>query len=122
MASPKGTYRNPAEKQCWETCQACYRCEAKGSYLRCRNCSGRFDLEGITDPCEDDFCDCRNGVLRWKPERGPLIVTRYKVNPYGGSVKMEEKTQDEKDWESYLSDLREKHDSEHLNPIQIYES
>jgi len=118
MSGP-GTYRNPGEKQCWETCPACFRCAAKGTRLQCQNCSGRFDIEGMVDPDPDDMCRCAEGILQWKPKNGKLIQTRYRVNPYGGKIIREEKTEDERDWESYVTDLQNRFEDPNYNPIQI---
>lgn len=117
-----GSYANPAYKNCWETCQSCYRCARKGEFSKCNSCSGRFDLNGCTDPDPDDFCDCRNGVLRYKRRNGQLVVTRFKTNPFKGEIKQATKTQDEADWDSYVHDLREKFDNPDYNPIEIVDT
>jgi hypothetical protein len=69
----------------------------------------------------DDFCDCKNGVLRWKTQQGRLITTKFKTNPFKGQVKYERITEDERDWDSYVKDMREKLDNPNWNPIGIYE-
>lgn len=122
MTSPKGTYRNPTEKQCWETCQACFRCAAKGTRLECSRCSGRFDLHGITDPHEDDRCRCTEGVLQYVKADSTLVQVKYKSNPFKGSIQRKEKTPDERDWENYVTSLREKFGDENYNPIKVTES
>lgn len=115
-------FTNPVEKSCWETCQACFRCQAKGTYLRCQSCSGRLDEEGVIEPYIDDACMCTQGILRWRKKNGELVHFPYTKDPFQATVTREEKLQDEADWEAYVNDLREKHDDEHLNPIEYYES
>jgi hypothetical protein len=114
-----GTYENPSTKPCWAFCSSCNRCQDKGRYSKCVSCSGRYDPLGKTDPHPDDFCDCKNGVLRWITREGRLIITRFKSNPFKGKVKYEKKTQDERDWDSYVKDMREKLGDPHFNPITI---
>jgi hypothetical protein len=115
----KGTYKNPTERPCWTFCPSCNRCQDKGRYSACRGCSGRYDPEGVTDPDIDDYCDCKNGNLRWKTKQGKLIMTRFKTNPFKGTVKYEKKSEDERDWDSYLADMREKMNDPNWNPITI---
>lgn len=120
MAAP-GTYKNPALKQCWETCGACGRCDKKDTNAcpERGRCSGRFDPQGVIDYIQEDWCDCKNGVLRWKPKQGRTIVVRYTHNPFGGKVNMRQATQDESDWEAYLNDQREKLNDPHFNPVKV---
>jgi hypothetical protein len=115
----KGTYKNPTEKPCWTFCASCNRCQDKGRYSKCNGCSGRYDPEGIIDADIDDYCDCKNGNLRWKTKQGRLIMTRFKSNPFKGTVKYEKKSEDERDWDSYVADMREKMDDPKWNPISI---
>jgi hypothetical protein len=120
VAAP-GSYQNPFLKSCWETCGACGRCDKKGK-RGCPQpwtCSGRFDPHGRIDPDRDDFCDCKNGILRWKTQKGQRIITPYNGNPFGGQVMAKSKTQDEKDWDAYLNDMQEKLDNPDYSPIQI---
>jgi len=116
-----GTYQNPSTKPCWNFCTSCNRCQDKGRYSKCNSCSGRYDPRGWTDPHSDDFCDCKNGVLRWRTQEGRLIITRFKSNPFKGTVQYEKKSQDERDWDSYVNDMREKLDDPNFNPITIVE-
>lgn len=116
-----GTYQNPAAKPCWTFCSSCNRCQDKGRYTKCNSCSGRYDPLGKIDPNQEDFCDCKNGILRWKTQEGRLILTRFKTNPFKGEVKYEKKSEDERDWDSYVSDMREKMDDPNFNPITVYE-
>ena len=112
--------RNPSTKECWSTCASCVRCIDKGRYTKCNECSGRHDPynKAVADP--DDYCDCRNGVLRWRTQQGQLIISRLKQNPYKGEIKREENTQDQRDWDSYIRDMSEKFDDPHFNPISLY--
>jgi hypothetical protein len=48
-------------------------------------------------------------------------VTRFKTNPFKGEVKYEKKSEDERDWDSYVKDMREKMDDPTFNPIAITE-
>ena len=117
-----GAYRNPTTRACWETCSVCGRCNKKGTSA-CplpNSCSGRIDPYGQTDPHPDDWCDCKNGVLRWKAKKGNVIMVRYPKNPFVSTVQHEHKTEDERDWDSYLNDAREKLDNPDSNPIQVY--
>ena len=111
--------QNPSSKPCWETCAACYRCKDKGRYTKCHSCSGRHDPFLRTDPDPDDFCSCTEGILRWRAKDGRLIVSKYRSNPFATKLITETKTQDEKDWEAYVWDLREKLDNPNYDPILI---
>lgn len=110
---------NPSEKSCFTLCSSCFRCGDKGRYAKCQNCSGRHDPFDKSVPDDDDFCQCTQGVLRWKTQKGRLIVRRMKSNPFAGQVITESKTQDERDWEAYLVDLRQRMDDENFNPIEV---
>ena len=44
---------------------------------------------------------------------------RFKTNPFKGTVKYEKKSEDERDWDSYVADMREKLDNPTWNPITI---
>jgi hypothetical protein len=115
-----GSYKNPTDKSCWVFCRSCNRCADKGKYNKCKGCSGRYDPHGKIDPDQDDFCDCKNGVLRWKTKEGRLIVTKFKTNPFAGVVHYEKKSQDERDWDSFVSDTREKLGDPDWYPITYY--
>lgn len=117
--SAKGSYKNPTENLCWTFCSSCSRCQDKGRYSKCKSCSGRYDPEGVIAPDPDDYCDCKNGVLRWRTKEGRLIMTNFKTNPFKGQVKYEKKSEDERDWDSYVSDMREKMNDPDWNPITI---
>lgn len=110
---------NPSSKTCWKTCAACYRCADRGRYTECTKCSGRHDPFLRTDIDPDDYCDCTRGILRWRAKDGRLIVSPYKSDPFKTKIITETKTQDEKDWEAYVHDLREKLDNPNYDPISI---
>ena len=114
-----GSFQNPTEKDCWKYCLSCGRCENKERYTKCNGCSGRYDPQGMIEPCQDDYCDCRNGILRWKTQQGRLVITRFKSNPYAGTVKIDKKSEDERDWDSYVNDMRNKMGDPNWNPITI---
>jgi hypothetical protein len=84
-------------------------------------CSGRYDPNLSISTDDDDYCDCHNGNLRWKTKQGRLIITKFKSNPYKGEVKYDKKTEDERDWDSFVSDTREKLNDPNWNPISFYE-
>lgn len=114
-------YQNPTTKNCWVFCPSCNRCQDKGRYTKCGSCSGRYDPKGCIDPDKDDYCDCKNGILRWKTKEGRILMTRFKTNPFKGEVKYIKKSQDERDWDSYVKDMREKMDDPNWNPITIFD-
>lgn len=116
-----GTYRNPSTRDCWTFCTSCNRCGDKGKYAKCADCSGRYDPSGRIDPHPDDFCQCSEGVLRWRTQQGRVIITKFKTNPFKGEVRYQKKSQDERDWDSYVSDMREKMNDPNWNPITMYE-
>ena len=112
-------YLNPSHEPCWETCSVCYRCANKGRYTKCNKCSGRHDPFLRVDPDPDDFCQCTEGVLRWRAKNGQLVIRKYNGNPFENKIQTEKITEDEKDWNAYLDDMREKLDDSDYNPIQI---
>lgn len=110
---------NPSYRWCWSTCSACYRCKDKGRYSQCSNCSGRHDPHLYSEPDPDDFCVCGEGILRWRARDGRLVIRKYSSNPFETKVVTEKKTEDERDWEAYLMDVRERMDNPNWDPIQI---
>lgn len=46
-------------------------------------------------------------------------MTRFKSNPFKNKVQYEKKTEDERDWDAYVNDMREKLDDPNWNPITI---
>lgn len=115
----KGSFSNPTEKWCWTFCASCNRCQDKGKYNKCKGCSGRYDPEGTIEPDQDDYCDCKNGVLRWKTKEGKLLIVKFTSNPFKGKVTYKKKSEDERDWDAYVNDMREKLDDPTWDPITI---
>jgi hypothetical protein len=112
---------NPTDRWCWVFCPSCNRCQDKGRYTKCNGCSGRYDPELIIKADSEDFCDCKNGTLRWKTQQGKLVMTKFKSNPFKSQVKYEKKSDDERDWDSYVKDMREKLNDPNWDPITYYE-
>lgn len=110
---------NPSYRWCWSTCSACFRCGDKGRYAQCSGCSGRHDPHHAVDPDPDDFCMCKENILRWRAKNGQLVVIKYNKNPFDNTVITESKTEDEKEWDAYLMDVRERMDNPDWDPIQI---
>jgi hypothetical protein len=48
-------------------------------------------------------------------------MTKFKTNPFKGQVKYEKISEDERDWDSYVNDMREKMNDPNFNPITITE-
>lgn len=122
LLTTPGSYENPADKDCWKYCRSCGRCENRfNNYCdsKCNGCSGRFDPRGMRHPHHRDYCRCKEGVLQWVTQEGKLAQSYYLSDPYGGVVKYEGKTDDEVDWEDYISDAREKLDDPDWDPIQF---
>ena len=111
--------RNPSEKNCFNPCSACHRCSDKGKWESCASCSGRRDPARRIYPDPDDTCACKEGVLRWKTQKGQLIVTRYPGDPFGGKVQTEKATSDEEQYNQYVKEQRERLDDEHWDPVQF---
>jgi hypothetical protein len=116
----KGYYKDPVERSCWGTCQSCGRCQNFGSNSLCGNvCSGRWDPDGKIDPDGRDFCDCKNGWLRWKTQKGQMLYAKYNRNPFSGTVQSESVTEDERDYDAYVNDMREKMGDPTYTPVTI---
>jgi hypothetical protein len=109
--------QNPSTKACWITCGSCFRCGDKGRYTFCNKCSGRHDpfLQTIADP--DDYCRCTEGILQWRAKSGQQIITKFNKDPFNSKVITETKTEDEKEWDQYLHDVRERMDNPDYDPI-----
>lgn len=111
--------QNPSDKYCFQMCKSCYRCADRGSKAECQSCSGRHDPDVKRYPDPDDYCDCRNGILRYRLQNGRLIIQKFHHNPFGGKVTSEAQTADERDWQSFLNTAREKLDDPNWDPIQF---
>lgn len=118
MATP-GFYQNPSHKSCFEACSACFRCKNYGRYAKCNSCSGKHDPFGVADPDPEDFCDCANGLLRFRNRKGQVVKVPYKTNPFKGKVAVVNKTEDEEAWDEYVHALRERLDNPTWDPVQI---
>lgn len=119
------SFRNPANKPCFEGCNACRRCQNKKQRRpECRTCSGYIDPQGEIEEHVDDFCMCSEGVLRKRlrsgVEQGRLVIAPYKKNPFKSTVQVEAKTEDERDWDAYVGSQREQMNNPNWNPIQEY--
>lgn len=112
---------NPSERWCWNTCGSCFRCGEKGRYAQCNDCSGRHDPYGQTIPDPDDYCRCTENILQWRAKSGQLIITKFKVNPFKAKIITEKETEDEKEWNQYLHDVRERMDNPDWDPIESYD-
>lgn len=118
MALP-GSFQNASEKDCWQTCSSCFRCANKTRYTKCGDCSGRHDPFGQMGPDHDDYCECTKGVLRWREKtNGRVLISRLKGDPFAGKTVTERETEDERDWDRYLQDTREKMDNPTWDPIK----
>src|SRR5688572_13641673 len=121
MYRAPGTYKDPVTRPCWVGCSSCFRCEKKGTSA-CpypTQCSGRRDKQGVREPHADDFCDCKNGVMRWVTQEARVIVRRFESNPFKGKVHTDAKTEDERDWNSFVSEKREQLSDPNWDPIKI---
>lgn len=117
MAAP-GTYEDPALKLCFNSCSACYRCKDKGRFPgRCDTCSGCMDPAGKIDVDPDNFCQCAEGVLRWRTKNNRLIIRKYNSNPFGGRIQQKKETDDERDWERYLQEYREHMENPYVSTV-----
>ena len=117
--SAKGTYMNPSHKACFNVCKACFRCGDRGKYDKCKTCSGKHDPFGVIDAHEDDFCQCTQGILRFVTKVGQVRRIPYRSNPFKGEVTMVNKTEDERAWDEYVKDVREKLDDPTFEPVKI---
>lgn len=117
----KGSYRDPVSRGCWEPCSSCFRCDKRGSSA-CplpNGCSGRPDKEGMRIPHPDDLCQCKQGVLRWVTKEGRVIIRRFESSPFKGSVKTDAQTEDERDWNAFISEKREQLNDPTWDPVQF---
>lgn len=111
---------NPSEKHCFSFCKSCWRCENKGMKAECSRCSGRHDPELRRDPYDiDDMCRCKEGILQFRLQDGRMVKRRFNSNPFAGKVITDAETEDERDWNSFLAEKREKLNNEHWDPIQF---
>lgn len=115
----KGTYRNPVNKHCFVMCSSCFRCEKRGSSA-CPakdKCSGVPDKEGIRVPHPDHYCTCKEGVLRWVTKKDKLVIRRFESDPFKKNVQTDARTEDEKDWDAFITEKREAMNDEFWDPL-----
>lgn len=113
------TILNPSTRPCWQLCTSCMKCANKGQHAKCASCSGKHDPKRVHYPDPDDYCDCKNGILRHRTREGRLIVRKFHSNPFGGKVMTDAVSQDEQDWNSYLYEQRELKNDPSWNPVKI---
>ena len=86
----------------------------------CSSCSGRFDPQLRRDPYDiDDRCRCREGVLQYRTKVGRLIVTKFPTNPFEKRMVFDAMSQDEKEWEQYVNEERERLNDPSFDPVQF---
>lgn len=108
---------DPSKLQCFKACMSCFRCEDKGKYDKCRSCSGRADPAAIKDPYHfDDRCRCKEGILQVRLKNGKLVQRPTPGNPFGGTVRHEKVTENEKEYIEWLKEERERRNDPAWNP------
>jgi len=111
---------NPADRSCFVPCVSCNRCAQKGSRPACTTCSGRFDPQLRRDPYDiDDRCRCREGVLQYRTKMGRLVVTKLPSNPFKKTMAFDKISQDEKEWEQYVDEERERLNDPGFDPVRF---
>lgn len=120
MLTSQGSYVDPYTKPCWETCQSCGRCTKKGtSACPARDeCSGRFDKYGQRHPHPDDYCRCTSGILQWVTKDGRMTQSRMTGDPFKGTVMHETTSSDERDYNQYVDEMREKLNNPDYDPVR----
>lgn len=117
------SYKNlsdPQDLPCWRTCRSCNRCANKGVFVACQSCSGRRDPRLQRDCSDvDDFCKCAQGILRYRTKQGVLVEGPLPGNPFEGSMISEPNSEDERDWERYVDEQRERFDDPYFDPIHF---
>lgn len=108
---------NPTQRDCFRACTSCLRCSDKGKYAQCADCSGRHDPQCRIYPDPDNYCDCKNGIMRWKTKEGRLIIRKFLSNPFAANVTTDAETEDERDWNSYVEEKREQLDDATFDPV-----
>lgn len=121
VRTAKGTYRDPVTRPCWVACSSCLRCEKKGTSAcpKPNTCSGRPDREGMRVPHPDDYCECKVGVMRWVTKEERVIIRRFLSNPFKGHVQTDAVSEDERDWNAFVTEKREQFNNPDWDPISI---
>lgn len=117
-------YENPSSLPCFNLCTSCYRCQDKGKIQgmrsKCNSCSGRHDPELRRDSYDiDDQCRCTEGVLQYRTKWGLFIKRRFNSNPFKGRVTTDAISEDERDWNSYITEQRELTGNATWDPVQF---
>lgn len=113
-------YEDPVRLSCFKLCTACYRCADKGCMTKCNSCSGRPDPTKKKEPHDiDDRCRCKEGILQARHRNGSLIQLQYPRDPFAGKIEQREVSEDERDWEAYVNQQRERLDDPNFDPIQF---
>ena len=119
MVTSIGTYLNPHLRPCWQTCMSCGRCDKKGTSAcpHPNTCSGRFDPRGQRHAHPDDYCRCKDGILQWVTKQGRATQSRMSGDPFKGNIKHETTTADERDYNQYVNEMREKLNDPDYDPV-----
>lgn len=106
-----------ADQRCFRVCRSCLRCEDKGRYAKCASCNGRVSSDRPAHP--DDYCRCSEGVLQVRTKDGRIIQRKFMSSPYGGEVKTDAESQDEREWNSYIEEKREELFDPNWDPVRF---
>lgn len=69
-------------------------------------------------PDPDAYCDCSNGILRHRTQKGQLIIRKFLSNPYENKVKTDSVSEDEEEWNTYVRERREFLNNPGYDPVQ----
>lgn len=123
MVTVRGTYRNPRDRSCFVGCASCFRCEKRASSA-CpipNGCSGRPDEEGVRVPHPDDLCRCKEGNMQWVTRDGKVLRRRFTSSPFASKVITDSHTQDDRDWNAFVTEKREALNDENWDPLQFHD-
>ena len=109
----------PQDKRCFVPCPSCFRCSDYRVKAECASCPGRLDTERRRYPDPDDFCDCKNGVLRYRLRTGKLVMRRFESSPFEATVKTDAVSEYEADWNRFIQQKREELDDPGWDPIRF---
>lgn len=105
-------------RQCWRPCRSCWKCEDQGRYSQCATCPAQVDILRRKYPDPDAYCDCHNGILRHRTQKGQLIIRKFLSSPYEGRVQTDAISEDERDWNTYVAERREFLNNPQWDPVQ----